>query len=174
MGLLSCRCDNPGGAPDGGDLVLSLEPWPLVGSWLLGVTRSPDNWGLHTHVDQKLLFRWRIQILINEGKTLLKVFGNWEAKWREVTALSSNYRKNWRCQKCSYSGTSINKTHGKHACLQENHVWENTKQNDYKSQSSCTAFSWLKKTTVTNKKTQTINPKPLFHSLCCVLTVWSE
>lgn len=35
-GFLSCRCDNPGGAPDGGDLVFSLEPWPLVGSWLLG------------------------------------------------------------------------------------------------------------------------------------------
>lgn len=32
-----------------GYLVFSLEPWPLIGSWLLGVIRSPDNWGSHTH-----------------------------------------------------------------------------------------------------------------------------
>lgn len=33
-------------------VVFSLEPWPPIWSWLLGVTRSPDNCGLLAHIGQ--------------------------------------------------------------------------------------------------------------------------
>lgn len=103
------------------------------------------------------MFKWRIQIPINQDVTLLNVFGNWGAKWSKATGFSSNYRENSEWQKCSDSGTSINKTHEKHALLQRNrHVWENTKQNDYKSQSSCTCFYLTEeKTTPTSSQPKT-------------------
>lgn len=63
--------------------------------------------------------------------------------------LAANYRENSEWQKCSYSGTSINKTHEKHALLQGNrHVWENTKQNNYKSRSGCTCFYLTERKTI--------------------------